>query len=116
MIFLALVSSKKFLKREALPEELDDDIILQKGSEERFHSSSIPRTNVKHNISKPIKQTKPMVNLGINNKPKKYHNQDIPIPIIKPHYNKPMPKRSIQLPIQVRPSRPPNHGIPNKNN
>ena len=121
MILLTLVSSKKFLKREALPKELDDGIILQKGSKDRFHSSSIPKTNVKHIIPKPIKQTKPMVNSGINNKSKKYHNQDIPIPIIKLHYNKPIPARPIRppmhvrpnsLPMQVRPNQPPKPGIP----
>ena len=48
MILLTLVSSKKYLKGEALPKELDVDIILQKGSKDRFHSSSIPITNVKH--------------------------------------------------------------------
>ena len=48
-------------------------------------------------ISKPIKQTKPMVNLDINNKQKTYHNQDIPIP---------KPARPIRRTMPVRPIRP----------
>ena len=102
MILLTLVSSKKFVKREELPKELDNDIFLQKGFEDRFHSSSIPRTNVKHIIPKPIKQTKPMVNPGISNKSKKYHNQDIPIhmPVRK---NRPtIPIRPTLAPLKVR--------------
>ena len=107
MILLTLVSSKKFLKREALPKELNDDIILQEGSEDRFHSPSIPITNVKHIIPKPIKQTKPMVNQGSNNKPKKYHNQNIPIP--KPE--SPIPHGPHGMPLGVRPIKTPKQGL-----
>jgi len=108
LFLLTLVSNNKFLKREALPEELDNGIILQKESP----SSSRPRANINHAIFKPINPTKPIIapniknrpknygnhiqkNQGINIRPKKYANQGIPI--IKPYGPK----------INVRPIRPP---------
>ena len=42
ILFLLTLSSNKFLERETLPEELDDDIILQKGGfGGGFHGPSI---------------------------------------------------------------------------
>ena len=91
-----LVSSKKFLAREALPEELDDEIILQKGG---FHSKSINIRPVR-----PINQVKP-INPGINNKQNKPGNQGI--------HN----RRDLHVKVvYIRPFKLPSQGINDKSN
>ena len=112
LFLFTLVSSNKFLKREALPEELDDVIILQKGSRDRCPSSSIPRTNVNHVIVKPINPTKLIINPGIKNRPKNYGNQDIST--IRRFLNRPISSRRIQIPnLDLKPKQK-NQGINNR--
>ena len=116
MFLLTLISSKKFLKREVLLEELDDDIILQKETEDRFHSSSIQRANPNHIILRPISIPDIKTAPGVNKKSKKQGNQNNPNSIIKPHHegpsgssklnnNRPKQSKNPNIP------QPPNQGI-----
>ena len=91
-----LVSSKKFLAREALPEELDDEIILQR---EGFHSTSINIRPVRS--INPVKPTNP----GITNKQNKPGNQGI--------HNR--PAKPVKV-VYIRPFKLPSQGINDKSN
>ena len=75
VFLITLVSSNKFLEREALSEELDDDIILQRGEfGGGFRSQSI-------NIGQRIP-----VNLDIKDRPVKPVNSVIKVKRVKPDY------------------------------
>ena len=127
MILLTLVSSNNYLKREVLPEESDDDIILQKGTENRFHSLSIPRSNVNQAIIiSPINPTIPNGDPGVNKKLIERGNKNNPhlrgsILVKKSEPSKPTNNRrkkpsneDIPNPNRfIRLNKPPTQGLPN---
>jgi hypothetical protein len=107
LLLFTLVSSNKFLEREALPEELDDEIILQKGG---FRSPSIkngPRIPVNLAIKLGPANSGIKVKPGI--KAKKILKQHYPIKpvIIKPD----KPVKPVNSDIKFKPVKPANRGI-----
>lgn len=94
LLLFTLVSSNKFLEREALPEELDDEIILQKGG---FRSPSIkngPRIPVNLAIKLGPANSGIKVKPGIKAKPKNPLDQQYPIK-----------KKPVNFHIKVKPVR-----------
>ena len=112
MLLLTLVSSNNYLKREVLPEESDDDIILQKGTEHRFHSSSIYRSSVKPVKFNPkINPPKIIKNPGVNEKLIEKGNKN------NPHHRGSLliKKGESSKPTNDRPKKPSNEDIHNPN-
>jgi hypothetical protein len=88
-----LVSSNKFLEREALPEELDDEIILQKGGF-RSHIKNGPRIPVNLAIKLGPANSGIKVKPGIKAEPKNPLDQQYPIK-----------KKPVNFHIKVKPVR-----------